>query len=53
MGVGTVWIFDPATRPAYICSPDGMDEQKDGTLRVDGSMVQLSIGEVFKTLDKK
>ncbi len=53
MGVGTVWIFDPTTRTAYVCTPDGMDERKDGTLSVHGSMVQLAISEVFKTLDKR
>ena len=53
MGVGTVWIFDPTTRTAYVCTPDGMDERKDGTLSVRGSMVQLAISEVFKTLDKR
>jgi Uma2 family endonuclease len=53
MGVRAVWIFDPATRTVYVCGSNGMDEQKDGTLLVHGSLVQLSIGEVFRTLDKK
>jgi Uma2 family endonuclease len=52
MGVPAVWIFDPATRTAYACSPDTMTEHKDGVLQLAGSCVMVSIAEVFGRLDK-
>jgi Uma2 family endonuclease len=51
MGVQAVWIFNPETRTAHVCTPDAMTEYKSGTLRVDGTKISLSIEEVFSTLD--
>jgi Uma2 family endonuclease len=51
MGVKTVWIFDPETRTAHLCTATTMTDHQSGTLRVDGTKIELSIEEVFSTLD--
>lgn len=51
MGVKNVWIFDPETRTAHACTAIAMTEHKAGTLRVDGTKIELSIEEIFSTLD--
>lgn len=51
MGVKFVWIFDPETRIAHVCTATTMTDHKSGTLRVDGTKIELSIEEVFSTLD--
>jgi Uma2 family endonuclease len=51
MGVKDIWIFDPASRTAYACSASSMTEHQTGTLRVDGTPIELSVTEVFSTLD--
>jgi Uma2 family endonuclease len=51
MGVKVVWIFDPATRIAHVCTASTMTEHKRGTLRVEGTKIKLSIEEAFATLD--
>jgi Uma2 family endonuclease len=51
MGVKDIWIFDPGTRTAHACTASGTTEHKSGTLRVEGTKINLSIEEVFSTLD--
>jgi len=51
MGVKVVWIFDPATRIAHVCTAGAMTEHKRGMLRVEGTKIKLSIEEAFATLD--
>jgi Uma2 family endonuclease len=51
MGVQTVWIFNPETRTAHVCSATTMTEHKTGTLHVPGTKIELSIEEAFSTLD--
>ena|ERR1035441_1241877 len=51
MGVKDVWIFDPETRIAHVCTATATTEHKSGTLRVDGTKITLSLEEVFSTLD--
>ena len=51
MGVKDIWIFDPETRSAHVCTPSATTARKTGTLRVTGTKIQLSIEEVFSTLD--
>lgn len=50
MGVPEVWMFDPWTRTAYVCTNDAMTEHKHGLLRLAGSQVELDVEEVFATL---
>jgi Uma2 family endonuclease len=52
MGVPEVWIFSPWTRTAYVCTSAAMTEHKEGVLRFAGSSVELSVAEVFATLDE-
>jgi Uma2 family endonuclease len=51
MGVKVVWIFDPETRAAHVCTASTTTEHKRGTLRVEGTKIKLSIEEAFATLD--
>ena len=51
MGVKDIWIFDPETRTAHVCTSAAITERKRGTLRVAGTKIELSIEEVFSTLD--
>jgi Uma2 family endonuclease len=51
MGVKDIWIFDPETRTAHACTVSATTEHKNGTLRVAGTKIELSIEEVFSTLD--
>jgi Uma2 family endonuclease len=51
MGVRAVWIFDPATRTAHVCTASAMSEHQSGILRVEGTKIKLSVEEAFATLD--
>jgi Uma2 family endonuclease len=54
MGVAEVWIFDPETRTAYVCSgdlSDPMTELQSGTLRLAGTPIEIAVEAVFATLD--
>jgi Uma2 family endonuclease len=51
MGVKTIWIFDPEKRIAYDCGATTMTEHISGTLRVAGTPIELTIEDVFATLD--
>jgi Uma2 family endonuclease len=51
MGVPQIWIFDPSTRIAYICTSHEMTRHTDGLLKLPGTLVELSVAEVFATLD--
>ena len=53
MGVSEVWIFDPQTRVAYVCTTESMTERTEGILRLAGTKVELSIAEIFKPLKRK
>ena len=54
MGVPEVWIFDPATRTASVCTgalTDPMTEHTEGVLRLAGTFVEIDVNEAFATLD--
>ena len=51
MGVKDIWIFDPETRVAHVCTASATTEHRSGTLRVAGTKIELSIEEAFSTLD--
>jgi len=51
MGVPEVWIFDPWTRTAYVCTNGEMSEHKQGLLRLAGSKVEVDVEAIFATLD--
>jgi Uma2 family endonuclease len=55
MGVAEVWIFDPETRTAYVCSgdlSDPMTELQGGTLRLSGTPIEIAVEALFATLDE-
>ncbi len=51
MGVPTIWILDPETRTAHTVTVAQMTEQTTGTIRAEGTLIVLSIAEIFATLD--
>jgi len=53
MGVSEIWVFDPPSQTAYVCLPDSVTEYKDGTLRLGGTPIELSLAEVFKALKRR
>jgi Uma2 family endonuclease len=46
-GIENVWILDPATRRAYICSRTGFQEPAEGVLSVPGTPILLVLSELF------
>jgi Uma2 family endonuclease len=53
MGVPEVWIFDPEERKAYVMRGDVMTEHPEGTLRLEGTAVEVRLAEVFGVLDEE
>ena len=52
MGVPEVWILDPEKRTAYVLRGTEMTEQHEGVLRLDGTKIELHLGELFSVLDE-
>ena len=52
MGVPEVWIFDPWTRTAFVCTNGAMTAYKQSILRLAGSKVELDVEAVFATLEE-
>ena len=50
MGVETIWIIDPRTRSARICSENNW--QSVSRLEVAGTPIHIEIAELFAYLDK-
>lgn len=53
MGVENIWIVDPWTRTAYYASAKGFLRPEDGSLRVPGTPILISLTEVFAELDEE
>ncbi len=51
-GVQHVWILDPATRRAYVCSRTGFQEPESGVLAVPGTPIRLVLSELFKQIEQ-
>jgi Uma2 family endonuclease len=51
-GVQHVWIVDPATRRAYVCSPTGFQEPEQGVLVVPNTPIRLLLSELFAEVEK-
>lgn len=51
-GVQHVWILDPATRRAYVCSRTGFQEPESGVLIVPGTPIRLVLSELFKQIEQ-
>jgi Uma2 family endonuclease len=52
MGVPEVWIFDPATRTAYVLRGEDMVEQREGVLKLAGTAIELDLTSLFAVLDE-
>lgn len=51
LGVPAIWLFDPASRLAYVCTHEGILAPQDGILRVPGTPIQVPLKELFADLD--
>ncbi len=52
MGVPEVWILDPEKRTAYVLRGDEMTGQCEGTLRLNGTPIELDLAALFSVLDE-
>lgn len=52
MGVPTIWILNPETRTAHTVTAASTTEQTAGTLRAEGTPIELAIADIFATLDQ-
>ncbi len=52
MGVREVWILDPATHTATLCSGSIATEQTGGVLRIPDLPIEFSLAEIFSVLDE-
>ena len=50
-GVPHVWIVDPATQRAYVCTTHGFLEPEGGILEVPGSPIRVPLADLFRELD--
>ncbi len=51
-GVQHVWIVDPATQRAYVCSRRGFQEPESGILTVPGTPIRLVLSELFQQVEQ-
>lgn len=47
-GVPCVWVLNPRSRKAYICTPGQMIEAADGVLRAAGTDIAVPLAELFE-----
>jgi len=47
-GVRYVWVINPRNRRAWVYSPDGSREIKDGVLRTENPSLAVPLGELFR-----
>jgi Uma2 family endonuclease len=52
MGVPEVWIFDPESRMAYVLRGSTMTEHREGSLRLEGTPIEVRLADVFGVLDQ-
>lgn len=53
MGVSHVWFLDPVAKRAFDFTKEGMREVSAGSLRIEGTEIELPIEELFQRLHKK
>jgi len=51
-GVQHVWILDPATKRAYVCSPTAFQEPEHGVLVVPDTPIRLVLSELFAQVEQ-
>jgi Uma2 family endonuclease len=47
-GVPYVWVINPETRRAYIHTPDGSHEVRDGVLRAESAGIEVPLSQIFE-----
>ncbi len=47
--IPTAWIVDPENRTAHTVTDTGMTEQTTGTLRAEGTRIELGVEDIFRT----
>lgn len=47
LGVNYVWVLDPRTRRAFVCTPGQMRECTDGVLRTAAPEIVVPLAELF------
>jgi Uma2 family endonuclease len=47
-GIPYVWVINPETRRAFIHTPKGSREAKDGTLRAESAGLEVPLSEIFE-----
>ncbi len=52
-GVQHVWILDPATRRAYVCSRTAFQEPEQGVLAVPHTPIRLVLSELFEQVERE
>jgi Uma2 family endonuclease len=52
LGVKHVWILDPASKRAYVCSQTGFQEPEHGTLVVPNTPIRLVLSELFDQIKR-
>ena len=50
-GIRYVWLIDPQTRRAWVHTPDGVREAKDGILKTEDPELTLPLPEIFQAID--
>ena len=51
LGVANIWILDPVSRRAYVCTRGGLQEPAGGVLEAAESGILILLDEVFGDLD--
>jgi len=46
-GITYVWVINPVTRRAYVHTPDGSYEVKDGALRAERAKIEVPLAEIL------
>ena len=52
-GVMHVWILDPASKRAYVCSQTGFQEPEQGILVVPNTPIRLVLSELFDQVEQE
>jgi len=51
-GTEHVWVIDPESRKAYVCSATGFQEPEGGALTIPGTPIRVELSELFAELDR-
>lgn len=51
-GTKHIWIIDPGSRRAYVCSRTGFLEPENGVLEIPGTPIRVVLSELFAELDR-